>query len=110
VALSLGSPPVVVSHHPVLWSPDFPPPRSPPATVAQPSVIALPLYRRLLNVPMSIPYPGRYRIRLQVKQVAMPLPRICETCSGRTFMKQPWQMSLSTAAVAASLLVSRTRW
>jgi len=26
VALSLGSPPVPVKNHPVLWSPDFPPP------------------------------------------------------------------------------------
>jgi len=38
VALSLGSPPVPVKNHPVLWSPDFPPPGINRAAITCPSL------------------------------------------------------------------------
>ena len=38
VALSLGSPPVPVKNHPVLWSPDFPPPGIDRAAIICPSL------------------------------------------------------------------------
>jgi len=38
VALSLGSPPVPVKNHPVLWSPDFPPPGINRAAIICPSL------------------------------------------------------------------------
>src|SRR4026209_1745812 len=38
VALSMGSPPLAVSQHPALRSPDFPPARSPVPAIIQPSL------------------------------------------------------------------------